>query len=409
MFVSDAQTFNRSVGEGHVHSSKDRIHSGEDLPEAVRAESEHEHHRYPHPADGRYVYEVAGVPIYADSPMSQEDLEMEEWLITGKMTPAAEEYLKNRQKEERFDGQVIQRVVGPDGKIHTVLVPIEHQYEEGDAILLSELNVPEKLKPKRRRTTTIDINGVEYTFPPEYYTIEDRYERAQYFMKFIQAKRLGISMAEVGRRIATGEIDVSLSEEDKRSIDKKTEEDERRAMLGTQIILPPLSDKPPVKVSLLPDDGEGALPGWMRKGESNRPSASGEAAAGGAYSESSSVSEKRSNEDGRGAPVPTDVLLSPSDLSSVVESTPSPQSMAGLEKRLTPERIEAKLSEGVSADRFDKAQQLIDQHGTEEGLRRLRESDPDAARQFERERLRSERLQPSEPSRNAPDGAESER
>ena len=39
---------------------------------------------------------------------------------------------------------------------------------------------------------------------------------------------------------------------------------------------------------------------------------------------------------------------------------------------------------GVSPERFDKVQQLIDQYGTAEGLRRLRESDPEAARQFER-------------------------
>ena len=52
----------------------------------------------------------------------------------------------------------------------------------------------------------------------------------------------------------------------------------------------------------------------------------------------------------------------------------------------TTESVEAKLSEGLSPDRFDKAQQLIDQYGTEEGLRRFREMDPEAARQFERER-----------------------
>lgn len=40
--------------------------------------------------------------------------------------------------------------------------------------------------------------------------------------------------------------------------------------------------------------------------------------------------------------------------------------------------------DGLSPERFDKAQQLIDQYGAEEGLRRLREIDPDAARQFER-------------------------
>ncbi len=107
----------------------------------------------------------------------------------------------------------------------------------------------------------------------------------------------------------------------------------------------------------------------------------------------------------------------PDDIPSPEFGKPNfPKSMAELEKQLTPEGIEAELSQGLSLERFDKAQDLIDQYGTEEGLRRLRESDPDAARQFEsdksrpgRERLRSESLRPSEPSRDVPNGEESER
>ena len=75
----------------------------------------------------------------------------------------------------------------------------------------------------------------------------------------------------------------------------------------------------------------------------------------------------------------------------------------------TTESAETQFSEQLSPERFDKAQLLIDQFGTEEGLRRLKEADPDAAQQFEREHLRSEKLRPSESSRDAPDGAESER
>ena len=41
---------------------------------------------------------------------------------------------------------------------------------------------------------------------------------------------------------------------------------------------------------------------------------------------------------------------------------------------------------GLSPERLDKVQQLIDQYGPEEGIRRLREIDPEAARQFERAR-----------------------
>ena len=90
--------------------------------------------------------------------------------------------------------------------------------------------------------------------------------------------------------------------------------------------------------------------------------------------------------------------LPPSDADVYEFEKPNvPQSVADLEKQLTPEGIEAELSQGVSADRFDKAQQLIDEYGTAEGLRRLREMDPEAARQFERERRGA-------PSREVPSG-----
>ena len=46
--------------------------------------------------------------------------------------------------------------------------------------------------------------------------------------------------------------------------------------------------------------------------------------------------------------------------------------------------VEAELSGGISQERFDKGRQLIGRYGTEEGLRRLRESDPDMAQRFER-------------------------
>ena len=76
--------------------------------------------------------------------------------------------------------------------------------------------------------------------------------------------------------------------------------------------------------------------------------------------------------------------------------------MVTAEKQLTPAEIEAELSKGVSPERFDKAQELFDQYSIEERLRRLRElreSDPDAARQFERERS-------PKPARDVPDGGQ---
>ena len=59
--------------------------------------------------------------------------------------------------------------------------------------------------------------------------------------------------------------------------------------------------------------------------------------------------------------------------------------------------VEASGWEGLSPEQRDKAKAFFDQYGTEEGLRRLREMDPEAARQFRRERRGA-------PSRDAPKG-----
>ena len=48
--------------------------------------------------------------------------------------------------------------------------------------------------------------------------------------------------------------------------------------------------------------------------------------------------------------------------------------------------VEADGWEGLSPEQREQAKQLFDQYGTEEGLRRFRDTDPEAARQFERER-----------------------
>ena len=55
--------------------------------------------------------------------------------------------------------------------------------------------------------------------------------------------------------------------------------------------------------------------------------------------------------------------------------------------------VEASGSEGLSPEQRDQAKAFFDQYGTEEGLRRLREMDPDAADRFERGRR---------PTRNVP-------
>ena len=391
-FMSKAQVFNRPIEGHHVHSSKEHTHHGEgpdkigiqsNLPKAAQVESMHEqdHHLAP---SGEYVYEINGAPLYSNLPLSQEQIELREWIQTGKMTPAVEEQFRDR--EALKSDNVVQHVVAPDGKLHQVIVPRYSQYEEGDAILQSELDPPMLLEefqnPKQGRGKLI-IEGVEYPMPDEFHTIADPYEREAYLNKFAWSIKNGVSMAEVEKKVAKGELDFSLSEDAKRHVDEHEAMMERYKMLA--FIPPPLSDKSPVKVSFLPNEGEDALPGWMRKGEGNRPSGSNEASGGGTYSETDTVSEGSIPFDTDTAPVRSDVPLSSSSLPGMAKSPPSPQNVADLEKQLTPAGIEAELSEEVSADRFDKVQQLIDKYGSEEGLRRFREMDPEAARQFERE------------------------
>ncbi len=402
-FMSNAQAFSRSIeGHGqHAHSSKDHTHHGEEgLPvEAGRAEPGHEHDYHLTP-DGEYVYNIDDHIYVSDSPMSQESIEIQEWLHTGKMTPAVEEAIRAAESfREEYKGKVIQRVVSPDGKLHQVIVPHNSQYGEGEAIYRDELDSPliemaalaEKPWLKNK---LIDIDGVDHYPPEEYYSIEDTYKRREYYDKFAWSIQYGISMAEVEKKIAQGELDVSLSDEQREYVKEQERIIERSKMLAPGTPLP-MSDKPPVKVRFLPDEGEDTRPGWRRKGESNRPSGRGEAADNREYSGADIVSEGDTPIDTDTAPVRSDAPVPPSGLPGMVESTPSPPSVTELEKQLMPVGVEAELSQGVSADRFDKARQLIDQYGSEEGLRRLREMDPDTARQFER--TQRERKMDTEP------------
>ena len=407
-FMADAQVFNRSIEEGHGHPSHGHTHhsQGKEIPsdsEKTGAEGQTDSgHDHPYfvgrTPDGEYNYNIAGRLYVSNKPMSQRSIEIEEWVLTGKMTPGVEETIWEAD-------QVIQTVVAPDGKLHTVAVPRDLQYEEGDAILQSELDPrimdwssvlaePEKYWLHNK----LIIEGVDYYPPEEYYSIEDPYERQAYYNKFRWSIEYDISMEEVEKRIAAEELPQPLSESDKRMVDEIETQMERYRMLAKRT--PQRSDKPPVKVSFLPDEREGALPGWRQTLERNVQHGSGAAEIGGSNPVTDSVPEEVGYDDAKSAPVRSDVPVSPSDLPDIVKPI-SPQSVADIEKQSTPARIEAELGKGLSPDRFDKVQQLIDQYGTEEGLRRLREMDPDAARQFERERRPA-------PSRDVPDGGQSE-
>ena len=55
----------------------------------------------------------------------------------------------------------------------------------------------------------------------------------------------------------------------------------------------------------------------------------------------------------------------------------------------TAEELEATLKEHLSTEQFERAMSNLDRYGPEEGLRRLRENDPEVAKQIERHRNRS--------------------
>ena len=90
-------------------------------------------------------------------------------------------------------------------------------------------------------------------------------------------------------------------------------------------------------------------------------------------------------------------------------STENTRGETGLENQSTPEGIDVELSKRVSPERLGKARELIIQYGLEEGLRRLRDTDPEAARRFESDKSRPGRERRPDSIPDAPDSEESER
>ena len=68
----------------------------------------------------------------------------------------------------------------------------------------------------------------------------------------------------------------------------------------------------------------------------------------------------------------------------VTEVSPQPPALP------TEAEFEASLKERFSQDRFDRAMDTLERYGKKEGLRRLRENDPEVAEQMERQRVRQD-------------------
>ena len=68
-----------------------------------------------------------------------------------------------------------------------------------------------------------------------------------------------------------------------------------------------------------------------------------------------------------------------------IPAAPSPDKLGEIQSNL-----EASLKEQFSKGRFDRAMSTLEQHGQEEGLRRLRENDPEVAKQIDQHRKQEE-------------------
>ena len=322
--------------------------------------------------------------------------ELREWVQTGKLTPYVTQELKWRTEWRRENDiilDVIQSVVTPDGTLHQVVVPKFQQYEEGDAILKSELIDEEYLKryygsgkeKEMAKGDAVTVNDVTYPMPDEYYDIENPYEREEYANKFGASLELGISMDEIEQKIASGELDMSLSESQKRMVDE-IEAMNERARLSYQIHtltlpkMPPLSDKPPVKVSFLPDEGEAAKRGWARKAQRKQDRLGDVAQPQLSEYESGMDDTRRSNHRSVSPELPSELpkqqRVIPSKQAMQDSLTSSPESLETLIKaQISPEeRMKAIFSEKLSPEH----------DAPDEKLRRLREADSEGAKQRER-------------------------
>ena len=254
-----------------------------------------------------------------------------------------------------------QRIQTPDGNIHVIYLP-EGEYKDGDIAVSEELASSPAAYPS---SWDFDkLLSVQDSEIPEGETAESYLEKKRW------STVLGVSIEEVQKMMERGHI-------------------QRRNVSRSPVVEFPIEE-------LIGDDHHHRSSGSID-----------EALPSGEHQSKVPVFDGRFSEDTQRVPVRSDVPVSPSDLPDIVKPI-SPPSAADIEKQLTSQGIEAELSGELSTDPFDKAQRLIDQYGTEEGLRRLREMDPEVARRFESDKSRPGRERRPVPSRDVPDGGQLE-
>lgn len=380
--LSNAEAVNRSVGARHSHSSDNHAHVREG--DSLTTAPPHGHNQ----SAGHNVrsFEIDGMSlqvkeVIAPMSMSREESERAEWFVYGKLTPYIEKEIKRAELlRQQNEGKVLQQVITPDGQIGTVAVDKDDPIKDGDAILRSDLITRshpwgfsmDQVKAKRSEEFKFIKDGVEYTMPDEYFTL-DEYERNEYFKKFRLTLDLDISMDEVEAKIAAGELDVSLTDAEKKQIEARLsidtallkEKKHRAGLLDPMGPKPTLSDTPPVNVTIKPVN---ALPiAQSQNGDYG-------------FWESVLADVEKTSEGSIYEPSPTPKAVPERPKSNrQVNRAPDVGNSVAVEEaplipdNLTSETAIAQLKERLSPEQFSKAQQLLEEYGAEEGLRQFRE------------------------------------
>ena len=234
------------------------------------------------------------------------------------------------------DNMVTQFLELPNGTVVETRIPSGMEIREGDEVS------PKYIAIHTPPENTVEIDGVEHKIPPGT-------DRHQHLQKLFWSHELGVSVEEAERMVVNQELIVRPEGE------SLTFEEEG--------IMARLLNKIPRLASFL---------------RSERPD----------------LYEAEPARDGPQQSPPENREIEPEEVETWFNNPSSEPLLPGGAERLLPVQSDAPpvssqdtdTREGLSPERFEKAQRLIEQYGTEEGLRRLREVDPDAARQFERER-----------------------
>lgn len=386
--LSDARAVNRSDDARHLHSSDNHAHEHEG--DSLTASPQHEHNH----AEGHEgkSYEIDGVSVthvVSTRPMSREELELNEWIVYGKLTPYVDQQLKRAESLRKQNEElVLQQVITPDGKLRTVFVHKDEQYEDGDVISSSEIIGPghpwfssenqieeDNAEVKRSEEFKLIQDGVEYPMPEEYYAL-DGYERREFVKKFRLTLDLDISMEEVEAKVAAGELDVSLNDAEKKQIDALSaihtaplpeEETHRLDLLDTMTPKPTPSNKPPVKVTIKPVNAPPIPPQSQNDDKEFWESV---------LADVETASDERIDEP---SPTPKAVPEIPistprTNWAPEVENSLPMEEVPPIPDNPTSESVKAQLKERLSPELFSKAQKLLEEYGAEEGLRKFRET-----------------------------------